>query len=196
MPGTEQELLPQDYIINDLTLYPKKGKPIELQNVVVEINIYEDLFNNTTHGSLVIMDATNLLANVPITGFETLHVDFMTPNKLNYEKTFRIYKITDRNIVREKTMVYILDFTSQEMLNGEKNCVQKSYRAKQISEIVQDIHLTYLESAQTLYIEPTKYLHSLIVPNLPAFKAINWLSIRANSQRYLGSDYVYYEDHV
>ena len=193
MPDQEV-LLPKDYHITEITITTLTGQEVDLQDLVMELNIHEDIFNNTIYGDVVIADAKNRVSNLPITGFETLVVDFETPNKANYRKTFRIYGVTDKGLGREKAMLYIIRFTSQEQLTNSMVKVQKSYIGKQIHDIVNDIHVNFLKSSSDIILEATKFMHSFVIPNWSPFRTINWLAVRANSSFYNGANYLFFEN--
>ena len=60
--------------------------------------------------------------------------------------------------------------------------VSRSYKGKTISEIVYDIYNEYLDNDNTandFFIEPTKGIENIVIPNWKPFDAINWLSKRA-----------------
>ena len=182
-----------DFYLNKLILTTVDGQEHDIRFVMSEINVYEDLFNNQTTCDVFITDATNMIQNLPIFGFETLFLDFNTPNKNHFSKTFRLVRITNRQLFKDRQAAYILHFVAQEAVNNLKIHVSKSYKGKLISDIVTDLHTTWLGGG-TINVEPTKYQQHIIIPMLNPCHAINWLATRANSATYEGANYLYYQD--
>jgi len=102
--------------IEQLKLINASDEVIDLSEFVVELNLYEDLFNSYLHGNLVITDSRNLIDKFNIHGEEFLNVKLRTPSFPDdqvIEKTFRVYKLSDRTIVRDKnTQNFVLHFIS------------------------------------------------------------------------------------
>ena len=63
---------PGDYKLPNIILIPSHGGDgIEIKNMVIELNIYEDIYNNAVTGTIGILDSTNLIQTLPLTGTET-----------------------------------------------------------------------------------------------------------------------------
>ncbi len=184
---------PKDFSLNELTIIPKVGKAIDIRLVMVELNIFEDLFSHTISGNVVVTDSTNLIRNLPIYGFEGLKVDFNAPLKASFQHEFKIYRISPKSVIEERNQLYIIHFVSQEEFINNEVVVTKSYKGQLISDMVTDIQENYLGS-EFDEIEETKFQHHVIVPRLKPFEAIRWLTTRANSGTYAGSNYVYFEN--
>lgn len=190
MPDTR---VANDFSINSLVINPVGNEPIDVRFQMIELNVHEDIWNTTMYGTLVLNDSLNNIKNLPIYGFETLDVSFNTPQKEAFEATFRIYKITDRFLEKERHMIYILHFVSEEMSLNLETRVTKSYKGKLISDIAKDIQENYLQS-EFNEIEQSKFLHHVVIPNWYPMKAMNWLANRANAMSYAGANYVYYQN--
>ena len=191
---------PKDFNLIKMDLTSVSGKTQGLRFVMLECNVYEDLNNNHTTCDITINDAKNMLINFPapeandgIFGYETLDLAFQTPDQGTWEKQFRLIGITNRKLIREREMVYILHFVTAEAIQNLHTRVSKSYKGLLISDIVQDIH-TNLMQGDTINVEPTQYQHHIIIPNIHPCHAINWLATRANSATYKGANYLYYQD--
>lgn len=169
------------------------GETVDLRFVMLECNIYESLWNNNTTCDILINDAENLIMNIPMFGYETLLLEFTTPQGEEWSNTFRLMRITDRELTKPRALVYILHFVSVEVISNLKLRVSKSYKGKLISDMVNDLHSNILTDAP-INIETTKNQYHFIIPNIPPIQAINWLSTHANSTQYTGSNYLYYQD--
>ena len=56
---------PGDVDIQRLFLVTPRGKVINLDSFLVEFNIYEDIFNKTMTGDILISDSRNLIKELP-----------------------------------------------------------------------------------------------------------------------------------
>lgn len=184
---------PKDFSLNRVVMNPVNGDPIDLRFQMLELNVHEDIFNNGTYGTMVVTDARNQIKNLPIYGFETLNIDFNTPGRNKFKMTFRVYKITDRFLTKERLQVYAIHFTSPETFTNVNTVISKSYKGMLISDIANDIQKNILNSSFNV-IEPTKFLHQIVIPNWNPMKAMNWLTARANSSKFQGSNYLYFQN--
>lgn len=183
-----------DFEIKNLVLTTVDGLEHNIRFILTELNVYEDIWNNQITCDVLVNDATNMIQNLPLFGFETLLLEFRTmPDKQLFSKTFRLVRITDRKLIRDRQAGYIMHFVTSEAVNNLKVRVSKSYKGKLISDIVSDLHNKWLVGGP-IDIEPTKYQHHIIIPKLNPCHAINWLCTRANSVNYNGANYLYYQD--
>jgi hypothetical protein len=182
VPGSD---FAKNFELVTMDLTTATGNKIGLRFMMLEFNVYEDIWNNNVTCDIVINDAINMIMNQPLFGFETLKLEFRTPSKNLWSKTLRLVRITNRSLVKDREIVYLLHF---------KTRVSKSYKGKLISDIVNDLHTNWLKSKTAINVETTKLQQHIIIPNLQPCHAINWMAAHANSASYAGANYVYYED--
>jgi hypothetical protein len=122
---------PGDVIITSLDLSIISSEdPLDLKPFMMEINLYEDIFSPTLHGSVVIRDSLNLIGRLPIIGDEVLTMDIQTPwaelggysksnlgtfdpiNKI--QKSFSVYAVKNRKLNNDREQYYELFFCSLE----------------------------------------------------------------------------------
>lgn len=122
---------PGDVIINTLLLNTiSSDTPLDLKPFMMEINLYEDIFSPTLHGSVIIRDSLNLIGRLPIVGDEVITLDIQTPwgevggykkdnlgsfdpiNKI--QKSFSVYSVKDRKLNNDREQYYQLFFCSLE----------------------------------------------------------------------------------
>ena len=51
-----------------IEVYSHKKEKIDITPQMIEMSIYEDIFANTIHGSVIISDSFDLIANFPFIG--------------------------------------------------------------------------------------------------------------------------------
>lgn len=192
---------PKDYNIKNITLLTTGGT-IDLKPIFVELSYFEDLFGDTVSGQLVITDTQNLIEKLHISGNEYVRIKFTKGSdnsNLDIDVLFRVFKVSNRGLVGNlQTEGYILHLCSEELVLSEQYKVNKSYRGKRISEIVDDIFTNYLkidDTSKVLFVEKTKGVHDFIIPFMKPFEAINWLSNYAQADAVeLGSDMLFFEN--
>lgn len=187
-----------DYSIDQLTLVGSSGMAVDLREVMRELNLFEDLFTNTMSGSLFMSDTQNLINNMPIIGMEYLLVTLSKPTTpWKIDKTFRVYKMTDRRKGSAQSEDYILHFCSEESFLSESQRISKSYKGMTISDMVKDICTTYLKiDGQKLplsAITPTIGNFDIVIPYWTPFYAINWLSRMARTGQTPSCSFVFFE---
>jgi hypothetical protein len=181
-----------NFEIRDIVLETISGAEIDIHLLIDEFNVYESLFNATISADFVIDDANNIIKNLPITGHEYLRFSFKTPGQNWVKCRLRVYKIGQRQLERERRQIFILYcIDNTDFINAQVR-VSKAYKQKLISDIANDIQTTYLQSS-FINIETTKNLHHIITPYWTPSKTISFLASRANSVKYQGSNYVYFE---
>ena len=99
---------------------------IDIQNLVVEMNLYEGINKNSVTGSLVIADSINLIGNLPIMGHERLSFKLATPGaheeshivdcSVSTGHPMHVYKLTNKKQINEGTQTYTLHFASREFM--------------------------------------------------------------------------------
>jgi hypothetical protein len=172
------------------------GTTIDIRYVTIEFNLYEDLFSNVLTGDLTLSDANNLISNVPIFGYEILEVSFKsTMDESFFTKTFRITNVRDVTPANnERSLIYVLSFSSEQDLINESVSVSRAYRKTLISDMVADITSNYLKIPSLTTLETTKYTHDYVLPFLDPLTCINFLASRANSASFRGALYLFYEN--
>jgi len=184
---------PQDFNLLKCELTSSSGQTVDLRHQLMELSVWEDLENATVSGTVMLNDSNNQIMNLPIICFEQFTISFQTPDEDVWEETFEIYKIDDRNMIKERSQIYVLHLVAKEQIDNLKVRVSKSYKGALISDIVTDIHNKWLKGG-TINVEPTQFMHHVIIPDLHPIQAINWLASRANAIGHKGAGYIYYED--
>ena len=153
----------------------------DVQRLLVQINLFEDLYSNTLSGSITLVDAVNLIGNAPFVGQEQFKLVFETPGfpsakKLDLE--FDIYKISDRNTgytgdLAHATQTYTLHFVSSAYFANKQNRIRQAYTNLTISDMVKTIGYQIGIEIAT---EPTSGSQSFIITGCNHSYAITWLA--------------------
>lgn len=204
-----------DIRIEQLILVASDNTAIDLSEFLVELNIYEDIFNNYLHGNIVITDSRNLIEKLNIHGEEVLIIKLRTPSLDEVsviKKTFRSYKISDRKIVRDNnTQNYVIHFVSAELYLDVLLPLFTPFEGD-IETVVENIFTNYIATAREYEISETdkklklkESLSPLIIlnsssnrvkfvsPGWSPFKCINWLASKAIPKDGNAKNYLFFE---
>jgi hypothetical protein len=179
----------------------EKLSKISLKNLIVELNIFESIFNNTLSGNIVLADANNIASQFPLTGLERLEFKLRSPGISRVfdfsEKSGHpmfIYKISDRKELSPRSQAYILHFCSKEAIRNEQIIMTSSYK-NTIAQIASDIlfRADGLQTKKTLFVEPTLHIHQYVIPSIMPFEALNLIAKDARSLKYNNAGYYFFE---
>ena len=157
---------------------------IDLSNVYQEINIYDSIFMECIRGEILILDALGIVKRMALDGSEFLNIEISKQEETTdtlYEKKFRVYKISDRKIVNQTSEAVLLHFVSDEMIKSMQQKIRRAFDGFTHTEMAVTILVNYLGLTGDKFalIEPSKGVHSLVVPNLSPLDALTWLTKRA-----------------
>jgi len=156
---------------------------VDLKNIkflVDDFSIYESIFSSVVSGHLLVKDASDQLSKLTLSGTEFLYIKFIkTEQTVAYEKTFRIYKVSDVTLKNNvTTLTYRIDFCSEEFLLDHQIRISKSYKGFYNFQIAADVLVNFLGiKPEKITLEQTLIPHDeFIIPNLKPFEAMNMLT--------------------
>ena len=186
-----------DYVIQKLQL-KTKTTTVDITGLFEELNIFDNLFTPVMSGSIVIRDAVNLLGQINFDGYTDIEIEISKsadPQSLNFKKTFKCYKISERTNVTSTSQIYALHFISKEYLISETLKINQYYKST-YSNVVQKILTDYLGVPYSFpeigVIYPSSGVFEFILPNLTPIKAIDWLARRSVTEKRI-PDFVFYQ---
>lgn len=193
------------YNLYSLVITSSNGTTIDVFPQLNELSIFEDIYNSTISGQLILNDSNDFFANLPLSGFEFLNIGLSKPgssDSFSLDKILRIYKMVGPQVKDESGGVqsYALYFCSEENLVSISKRISKSYRGKTISDIVKDILSKQLMIVGGKYqesnIETTRGRYDIIIPYMNPLAAVSWLASRtvSLSDRGSGANFVFYEN--
>jgi len=171
-----------DYKLNTLNIVTSDGKIVDIRGLIVELNLYEDIWSPVMTGSVVMGDALDLISSFKMHGNEFIQVNVDKPS-LNkpINKTFRIYKISDRSLGSNGLQNYTIHFCSEELFLSTQSMISKSYKGLRIDQMISDLLLNKLRVSPSKIniIEQTSGVFDIIIPRMSALEAISWLTPRS-----------------
>ena len=122
--------------INKVNVISSSGFYQDIKNQVIGIQVFEDLMSPFITGTLIIKDALDLINLFPFVGEEFVELDISTPTlkQGNIKATFYIFKMTDRQMLGDKVVVYQLHFISKEAITDVNKSISKTFGGK-VSDI-------------------------------------------------------------
>ena len=201
-----------DFNLEEALLISPTGNVTDLLTdvVIVEMNIFEDMFKSSITGSIIVTDTNDIVSKIPIVGQEYLTLKIRTPT-LTLEKDiidftenpFAVHKISLRRELTTGGQTYELKFISQEAIKNSQRKISKSYSGNKanIGDIVFDLlseDKNGVQSSKEIFIEPTTGKRKYVIPNMNPFSAITTLSNEAVSKSQDGNNpsphYLFFEN--
>lgn len=195
---------PTDFNLTELTLSSSTlnrniGGKLDLRPYLIELNYFEDIFDNSVSGKLVLSDAVGIFKLGGLNGTETINMEFNSGvGGIIIKQKLHVYSVTDRHTDNSLNFEnYTLNLCSEELIAAEKYRISKSYKKKAINQIIDDILKNHLKTNKNISIEPTMGSYDFVLPNKKIYETINWLSMYAQpSQSKVGADMLFYENCV
>ena len=173
---------------------------LNVRNLVTEFKIYESLDNAFLTGDMTLVDASNIIQKLPLSGFERLELVFNSPGTdLGYDFSVDkghpmfVYNLQNRQGINPNTQMYSLNFISIEAIRDQQTRISKAY-AGGIDSMVDNIVNEHLKTKKDVIIEETKGVYKIVVPRIKPTAAINMLKRNARSKHFENSGFVFYED--
>lgn len=186
-----------DVNIEKVSITTSSGFTQEITNQVVGLQLFEDLFSPFITGSLIIKDSLDLLNLFPFSGEEFLQLRVSTPTlkSSKIDGNFYIFKMADREIVGDRSVVYELHFITQEAVIDLNKRISKAYsgRCSEIAKTLMEDKDFGLQIKRKVFIEETKNSTKFISNYWNPVKCLNYLcdhSLNTNDS----PTFVFYEN--
>lgn len=199
--------------IEQLKLINSADEVIDLSEFIVELNIYEDIFSNYLQGTVVLTDSRNIIDKFNIHGEEFLNVKLRTPSFNEViQKTFRVYKLTNREIVRDtNTQNFTLHFVSVELFYDLSLPLFAPFEGT-VTDVAGKIFSDFLATSRNFNIaetnsqvtenpEPTQLIVineaankiKFVSPGWSPLKCINWLASKSIPKDGIAKSFIFFE---
>ena len=169
----------------------------DIAGQVINIQVYEDLFSPFITGSLIIKESLDLVNLFPFIGEEYVELEIRTPTleQNNIKGTFYIYKMGNRELLGDRSVVYQLHFISTEAISDLNKKISKTFTGK-VSDLVKRFvtdKFDGMESTKSINVEPTvnstKYTSNFWSPTQNIMHLVD-TAINVNRT----PDYVFFEN--
>ena len=132
---------PLDFSLESCVIVTALGQPTDFSKMVVEINYFEDIYNSTITGNLILNDSSGFLNMLGFSGNEYLLLSFGKPglDTRKISKTFRIYSVSNRGMVKDQNENYILNLVSNDEVIISLNKEVKKRRKKKVKLVLDEL---------------------------------------------------------
>ena len=193
-----------DYNLGTIDVINVNGESVPIHPMVQELNIFEDIEANAITGYAVLVDNLNLINKIPLQGTERLAFKLATPGtsgrQLMVDATeesgypFYIYALTDKKVISDTTVSYIIHFASRDFMRNTRTRVSQAYDGALHQSVISIFRDPLgLNSRKSLTYEETRNSDKVVIPNLRPFDAINLISQKAISKNSESAGYYFYE---
>lgn len=164
--------------LEELKITSANGKSIDIEDLLVGLSFEESLFEGTLIGGLVLVDATGLLANLPVIGQET--IDFAVSKGPIYKRyQFRTAGIDTQVAHNSFTTTYALSLVQGSYFNDSTKLISQAFNGT-MSSIIKSIYTDILlVEEKDLDIEESKGVYKFIAPRWSPYATIKWCARRA-----------------
>ena len=85
----------KSFVLKSLNIISTNGESINIYPQLIELSMFEDIYNSTISGQIVLSDSQDFFARIPLSGFEFIAITVGKPGserEVVFDKIFRIYK--------------------------------------------------------------------------------------------------------
>jgi hypothetical protein len=187
-----------DVSIEKCDIFTSGGLRQDIADQVIALTLFEDLYSPFLSGSLTVRESFDLVNVFPFVGEEMIEINVVTPtlsDKQNISGTFYIYKMTDRTLLGDKLVGYVLHFISVEAIIDLNKKISKVYSGKP-EEIIKNLLTEQTNGLQTkkeIFTEPTNKDVKFISNFWSPAKCINYVTSLAVNKND-AANYVFFEN--
>ncbi len=178
---------------NEIKYFNVKADQVDITSMVLQLDIYQDLFMPTWSCQIAFSDTQNLLMNVPIKPGTVITIQAETVYPEAEFKTFKfiVYKISDRILIKQEHQGYMLSCVTREFYDNQKNRISRSLKNMNPHTMIDTICKEH-GVGNLVENDTDGKQYSVIVPNMSPFAAINWIS-RFTKLGNGGADFLFYQ---
>jgi len=181
-----------DVAIENLTMTSSRGT-VDLAPMCFGISIYESLFTPGIVMDVTVIDSQDVMGTLRLQGDETIALVMSVPGSIRTTYQLAVYEVSGvTSVGAQSGKTYDVKAVSLETIKAKTNYVMKAYHSL-CSDVVKDIHSTFLGSKKPIVLEPTMGVQDLVVPNMDPYKAIKMITRRSVSPENKSCSYVYFE---
>ena len=190
-----------DIILISYKSFDGSGTPkrLSIRDLVQEFSVYESLDGKFLSGDMTLLDATNAIQDLPITGFERVEFFFRTPGttkgfdfSVKTGHPMFVYALENRQGVNPRSQIYTLKFVSLEAIRDHQTRVSQAFTGG-VDQMIIDVCKNYLKTKKDMLIEDTAGNFKLVMPRIKPTAVIEYLRKEATSLHYRNSGFHFYE---
>lgn len=171
--------------------FTKQTDPYDITPAVIELSIFESIFNSFLYGEIIVVDSTAMLSTFPLIGEEKIIISWERDNGSGEIITKEFYAIGIFNAAQSNsnTGSYGITITSEKQLKNSTSLFSKFYKGSG-DEIIEKIYKEFLNENIEVEI-PSLTSHSVVFPYMKPLQACDM--IRKNILAEDGTPFFLYE---
>lgn len=194
-----------------VTFVNQHGVEADITDIIVQLSIFESLFNNCMFGTMKLKDAVGWSErNAVVGGEEQLKIEITTPTlpdglrTSNLEKVFTVNSYGPATAVTDGTGTVFTDigFVSPFLITSNQTRINRSFHDMTADKIVEFIAFEVLKIgidvendwANLQTNTEAKHQKNIVVPGWNPLKTINFITENAISKETESSNYLFYEN--
>lgn len=183
------------FVIEELSIVTKKDQILDITAMYVEIDIFDSIYSPCITGSILIQDSVNLSEKLLFDGSEVLRMKISkSENFVSIEKSFRIYKQSERKNISQTSESYILYFCSEELILSEQMKLSKSFTTTYSQAALRILYQYLSISSNSLgMFKDSEGIRKISVPTLTPLEAVRWCASKALDEN-LSPCYLFFEN--
>lgn len=200
MATTTKYQEPGQFDLQSATLITGEGTEVDLSNLVVQIEFYEDINANCVAGYIAIQDTVGLVNSAPIIGQEYLQILITTPSltgqksEINFtENLLHVTGIADQFEAGNNMSITTLEFVTSEFIHNRRTRIERQLQGE-YSDLVKTLLEKDLTCKKDLYIETTVGVKHVNPCNHTPFKMITEWSRQSLSKENGSPTYHFFEN--
>ena len=172
-----------DYDLGQVAILGSSGNPVNITQLIQEINIFQNIDTPFITGNIIINDASAVSEFIPFLGQERLVFSLRTPGgiPLNFTDYHAvIYDVKRRFPGSARAQTLLLNFTTLECYRNIRKKVSKAF-SNTISEIAFELLKSdeFLATKKSVFIDESSNVRNYISPNLRPYQVLKFLKEEA-----------------
>ncbi len=186
-----------EFSLDQAFITTSNGDKLNIRSSITQINLFEDIFKNNIHGSLMLFDTQNFFSKSFIRGQDTIYLEISTPSISNnpsmvIKQYFLVNSIDFMEEGSVNNMLYQLSFTTKEHFKNERLKISKGYQESP-TKIIETILKSELDTKKPILVEASKNIKRVVFTNKKPFDAIRQIMQEAVSKINDSPSYLFYE---
>ena len=184
--------------IPECTLITSTGNIVPVQESILELTLYEGIYENSLYGEVQILNDIALSNKGPFIGQEYMKLVVLTPtlkdstHQLMFnENVFHVTKVGRTEAAGVEILT--LEFYSTESIHNQRTLLSRAFKGE-YHKMVEDILRNDLKCRKRLYIEKTNDIKEHISNNVHPFDLIKSFTTQSTAKTHGLSSYVFYEN--
>ena len=212
-----------DIELKQLTLVSRSGQVFDISELMLEISIYQNLYDKNLTCEIVVSDASGLNDYLKpsgkdvggLAGSELILIQYRTPTEgVSFKKhVFVVNSVDDRKRVDEKQEVFVLEGVSLEAFatidkkisrsyggdqgntieNMMRSLLKEFYQSEAIKGTYTNISSMNMNIKKSFTVDHTHGVHKFVIPNYTVSSTIDFFRTEANADN-IAAYFVFYED--